>query len=106
MTQWHVIRPADGGGYNSIDYENNLRTAVHMARYWVRQGEDPETIRLAKGVNGEPLEFVTYYNDPETHADVYVDAYRTARGARVAMRNVGRKHPEVFEYGFQKVGHI
>jgi hypothetical protein len=104
MTEWHVIRPAVDGGYNSIDYTNNLPTAVRLARFWVRNGEDRETIRLAKGKNGEPLEFVTYYYDPKTRADVYVGAYRTARGARTAMNNVGRKHPEVFEYGFQKVG--
>lgn len=97
---WHVIAPHSDGGYNSIDYRDTIGEALHALRHWHVDGMP--ALRLARGVNGEPLEFVTYYR-LEGERDVPVGAYRTARGARRAMHNVGRAHPDAIEYGFRRV---
>lgn len=100
---WHVLAPTADGGYNSIDYRDTLDEALMALRYW--QMRHQRFLRLARGASGEPLGWVVYFVDSDIRGrrDVPTGAYRTLRGARQAMRNLGRARPELREYGMMRV---
>ena len=98
---YHVIFP-NSGGHVSVDYHESLKEALDSLGYCDRMFDEKGAI--AKGRNGEPLNFVVYFQR-KGEPRVPLSVHATTLGAKRAYLKFGRSRAadDVQEYGFMPV---